>query len=78
MHLYSQQYEQVQMTTYQSIQKNYTTEQLAEEIHGQPSSIRTRFCKTGSYYGIKPKKLPNGRLLWPAEDVRKLIEGVAL
>lgn len=66
------------MNPYQSAQQNLTTEQLAEAIHGQPSSIRTRLCKTGSYYGIKPKKLPNGRLLWPAEAVISLIEGAAL
>jgi hypothetical protein len=58
--------------------QNYTTEQLAEALHGRPSSIRTRLCKTGSYYGIKPRKLPNGRLLWSVEDVRNLIEGAAL
>lgn len=58
--------------------QNYTTEQLAEVIHGRPSSIRTRLCKTGSYYGIKPNKLPNGRLLWPVDAIQNLIEGAAL
>lgn len=55
--------------------QNLTTEQLASQLGGQPSSIRTRLCKTGSYYGIKPYKLPNGRLLWPADAVKELIEG---
>ncbi|CAD6366977.1 helix-turn-helix transcriptional regulator [Shewanella putrefaciens] len=52
-----------------------TTEQLALYLHGQPSTIRTRLCKTGSYYGIKPIKLPSGRLLWPTEQVQSFIEG---
>ncbi len=31
----------------------------------RPQSVRKRFCQTGSYFGIKPTKLPNGKLLWP-------------
>lgn len=52
-----------------------TTEQLAELIHGKPNSIRTRLCKTGSFYGIKPIKLPSGRLLWPADKVQAFLNG---
>jgi hypothetical protein len=52
-----------------------STEQFAELIHGKPCTIRTRLCKTGSYYGIKPIKLPSGRLLWPADAVQALING---
>jgi hypothetical protein len=56
--------------------KNLTTEQFAEAIHGKPSTIRTRLCISGSYYGIKPIKLPSGRLLWPADAVQALINGM--
>jgi len=66
------------MTPIQSNLDNYTTEQLAEVVHGRPSSIRTRLCKTGSYYGITPKKLPNGRLLWPTKEIFALLEGGAI
>lgn len=52
-----------------------TTEQLATATHSKPNSIRTRLCKTGSFYGIKPIKLPSGRLLWPADAVQALIAG---
>ncbi len=51
-----------------------TTEDLANGLGGKPGSIRVRLCETGSYYGIKPHKLPNGRLLWPADSVQQLIE----
>jgi len=51
-----------------------TTEDLANSLGGKPGSIRVRLCETGSYYGIKPHKLPNGRLLWPADSVQQLIE----
>ena len=55
-----------------------TTEQLATLIHGKPNSIRTRLCKTGSFYGIKPTKLPSGRLLWPAAQVQAFLNGEEL
>ena len=54
---------------------NLTTEQVAETAHCKPNSIRTRLCKTGSFYGIKPVKLPSGRLLWPADAVHRLVTG---
>jgi hypothetical protein len=60
---------------YKDFQQNLTTEQFAEALQGKPSTIRTRLCKTGSYYGIKPVNLPSGRLLWPAADVEALISG---
>lgn len=55
--------------------QSISTEQFAELLNGKPSTIRTRLCKTGSYYGIKPIKLPSGRLLWPADAVQSLING---
>lgn len=36
-----------------------------------PQSIRGRFQKTGSYYGIVPLKLPNGRLEWPKDSQKR-------
>lgn len=59
------------------LQHNYTTEELAELLRGKPNAIRTRLCKTGSYFGVKPIKLPSGRLLWPAERVAILLDGGA-
>ena len=55
--------------------QNFTTEQLAEFAHCKSNSIRSRLCLTGSFYGIKPIKLPSGRLLWPAADVDALLAG---
>lgn len=52
-----------------------TTEILANSIGCKPGSIRVRLCETGSYHGLKPHKLPSGRLLWPADAVQQLIEG---
>jgi hypothetical protein len=32
-------------------------------------SVRARYCRTGSYFGVIPKKLANGRLKWPDVQV---------
>lgn len=37
------------------------------QVKGQ--SVRARVCRTGSYFGITPKKLANGRLAWPDVQV---------
>ena len=55
--------------------QNLSTEQFAELLHGKPNTIRSRLCKTGSYWGIKPVKLPSGRLLWPADAVQAFLAG---
>lgn len=58
----------------------FTTEQLGDLIGIKPVSIRVRLCQTGSYFGLIPSKLPNGRLLWPADSVERLLmtkEGAA-
>ncbi len=49
-----------------------TTEVLAERLGIKPQSIRVRLCRTGSYFGLRPKKLPNGRLLWDGDAEEKL------
>ena len=50
------------MTQYRS------TEEFAAQNLVQPQSVRARYCRTGSYFGARPHKLPNGRLLWPAHE----------
>lgn len=50
----------------------YTTETLADRLGIKPQSIRARVCRFGSYFGLRPSKLPNGRLLWPANAVEIL------
>ena len=32
-------------------------------------TVRKRLCETGSYMGVRPKKLANRRLAWPAVQV---------
>ncbi len=51
-----------------------TTETLAIELGLKANSIRSRVCRTGHYFGLTPTKLPNGRLLWPADSVERLLD----
>ncbi|KUZ59770.1 DNA-binding protein [Burkholderia ubonensis] len=52
-----------------------TTEELAELLSIRPQSIRKRYCQTGAYFSLRPVKMPNGRLMWPADALEKLAEG---
>ena len=47
------------------------TEQFAKLNLVKSQSVRARYCKTGSYFGVRPLKLSNGRQVWPAVRVAK-------
>ena len=49
-----------------------STADLARQALTTAGSIRVRYCQTGSYFGIRPLKLPNGRLLWPGDSLLQL------
>lgn len=55
--------------------KNQTYELSAEQFASlnqvKSQSVRARLCRTGSYFGIRPVKLANGRLAFPAVQVTK-------
>ena len=59
------------------LQEFYSTEKFGERLSVKPPSIRHALCTKGHYLGVRPRKLPNGRLLWPADAVEQLIRGVA-
>jgi len=56
------------------IEYGISTKELAKLSLTTPETIRVRLCKTGSYFGIRPKKLPNGRLLWPSDSLSLLLD----
>lgn len=46
-----------------------TSERFAS-IHGiKPESLRKRLSDQGTYFGVTPRKLPNGRLMWPSVQI---------
>lgn len=58
--------------SFHSLPTDISTETLAEQCHVKPASVRVRLCRTGSYFGLIPKKLPNGRLSWPGDSYERL------
>jgi len=54
-----------------------TTEELAGRLGLRPQTLRAALCRNGHYYGLRPVKCPNGRLLWPADAFEKLTGGAA-
>lgn len=49
-----------------------STEQLAATPHLKPQSLRAAICRSGHYFGLQPRKMLNGRLLWPADSLERL------
>ena len=49
-----------------------STKRLAILALTTPGNIRVRLCQTGSFFGVKPLKLPSNRLLWPADSLERL------
>ncbi len=49
-----------------------TTPELANRVGITPESLRVHLCRRGSYFGLVPDRLPNGRLLWPADSLERL------
>jgi hypothetical protein len=57
--------------------RRLTTEELATKLAMSPQSLRKRFSQTGEYFGVRPIKMPNGRLFWPVDAVEQLSNGCA-
>ena len=54
-------------------ERRLTTEELALALGMNAGSIRKRYSQTGSYFGLKPVKLRNGKLRWPADALMQLM-----
>ena len=52
-----------------------STEQAAAALHIRPQTLRAALCRDGHYFGIRPLKLPNRMLAWPAEGIERLLSG---
>jgi hypothetical protein len=51
-----------------------STAQVARMFGVQAATLRVALCKKGHYHGIRPKKRANRLLLWPAAEVRAVLE----
>lgn len=53
--------------------ENFTTKELANLFKVRPGTVRRGFCVKGHYLGLRPCKLPNGRLMWPSEQALSIL-----
>lgn len=51
-----------------------STESFAAQYLVEPQTVRKQYAATGSYHGIRPVRLPNRKLLWPADSIKKLLQ----
>jgi hypothetical protein len=54
--------------------RDFTTKELARVTGHKCPSVHRAYCVHGSFLGLKPRKLPNGRLLWPRAEVERILE----
>ena len=54
-----------------------STEEAAARLRAAPQTPRASLCRLGHWLGMVPVKLPNGRLLWSADEVERLAAGEA-
>lgn len=52
-----------------------STEEAAARFRAAPQTPRASLCRLGHWMGMRPVKLPNGRLLWDAAEVERLASG---
>jgi hypothetical protein len=52
-----------------------STEELASLLRIAPQTARAGLCRNSHYLGLKPVRLPNGRLLWDTAEVERLLAG---
>lgn len=54
-------------------EERLSTRQLARAVGIEASSIRVHLCRKGSYFGVVPERMPNGRLVWPGDAPQRLL-----
>lgn len=52
-----------------------STKDFAKYVSVKSATVRRGYCVNGHYLGIKPLRLPNGRLSWPIEEIEKIMGG---
>ncbi len=52
-----------------------STAELSAVLKVKEQTIRAGLCRDGVYMHLRPVKLPNGRLVWDADAVERLLSG---
>lgn len=56
----------------------YLTSEAGAACRFAPSTLRKEHSLNGHFKGIRPVKMPGGRLLWPADQVDRLARGESI
>ncbi len=56
----------------------FSTDEAATVLKVKSQTMRAGLCRDGHYLGMRPVKLPNRLLLWPADAVERLVRGEVL
>lgn len=51
------------------------TAEAADLLRIRPQTLRRALCLQGHYFGMRPTKMPNGRLLWDSAELDRLTAG---
>lgn len=54
-----------------------STKAVADAFHVKPETIHRRVCLTGTYFGVSPERLPNGRLDFPNDTIERAKKATA-
>lgn len=57
--------------------KKLTTKEAADKLRAGHKTPTVSLSRLGHWMGMRPVKLPNGRLLWDAAEVERLASGNA-
>jgi hypothetical protein len=55
--------------------RTLSTEQAAAALHVKPQTLRAAVCRAGHYCNVRPLKLANRFLAWPADQIARLTAG---
>ena len=58
-----------------TVEHDIGTNELARLLGIVPHTAHRSYCMKGHYLGLRPVKLPNGRLRWSSAQVRQLTNG---
>ena len=53
--------------------QKFSTKAMARKLLVEENTPRSAYHRQGHYLGMRPVKLPNGRLLWDVEEVEHLL-----
>lgn len=55
------------------VDRKLSTQEVADALRIRRQTIAKQLCLNGHYLGMRPVKLSNGRLLWDAADLERVI-----